>query len=167
MSETTDGAGRERLLAECEGLLAGGGDAAERADRVVERVLAHMDCAVGTVHLVGEGGGPLRLLCQRGVPEPLLPRIEAIPVGKGMAGLAAERMAPVQVCNLQTDDSGVAKPAAKTTRMEGSLAVPMLVDGELRGVLGVAKPVEYEFDEGETALVLELGALLGAALETR
>ena len=81
-----------------------------------------------------------------------------------MAGLAAERRATVQVCNLQTDTSGVAKPAAKETKMEGSLAVPILDSEDLRGVLGVAKPEAYEFDEGETAALQQAAAAIGKFL---
>ena len=86
--------------------------------------------------------------------------MDVIPVGKGMAGIAAERKQPVQVCNLQTDDSGVARPSAKLTQMEGSLAAPMLVDGDVRGVLGIAKPTAYDFSDAETDLLMAVGALL-------
>jgi putative methionine-R-sulfoxide reductase with GAF domain len=108
--------------------------------------------------------GLLRLKAQRGIPEFLLPKVAVIPVGKGMAGLAAERRAPVQVCNLQTDDSGVAKPAAKETQMQGSLAIPILLDGEVRGTLGVAKPVAYEFSPAEIAALEEIGHAIGTKL---
>lgn len=47
-----------------------------------------------------------------------------------MAGIAAERHQLVQLCNLQKDISGVARPATKETKVEGSIAVPMLLDGE-------------------------------------
>jgi hypothetical protein len=40
------------------------------------------------------------------------------------------------MCNLQIDDSGVARPAAKETKVEGSIAVPMLLEGKLYGTLG-------------------------------
>jgi putative methionine-R-sulfoxide reductase with GAF domain len=95
----------------------------------------------------------LRLLAQRGIPDTIRDRVEVIPIGKGMAGLAAERRQPVQVCNLQTDTSGVAKPGARETRMEGAIAVPMLAAGTVCGVLGVAKPVVHEFSAAETALL--------------
>ncbi len=74
-----------------------------------------------------------------------------------MAGIAAERRQPVEMCNLQTDDSGVARPAAKETKVEGSIAVPMLLDGILYGTLGVAKPVPYNFKEEEVADLLNIG----------
>ena len=106
----------------------------------------------------------LELVVHQGMPDALLPTVAKIPIGKGMAGLAAERRQPVQVCNLQTDTSGDVRPGAKLTRMEGSIALPILVAGALRGTLGVAKPIEYEFTSEEirdlTAVATALGDLI-------
>ena len=86
------------------------------------------------------------------MPDFLLPRIASIPFGKGIAGGAAERKGPVQLCNLQADTSGVAHPEAKATGVNGSLAVPVLgEDGRVLGVLGIGKSVPHEFTAAETA----------------
>ena len=131
---------------------------------VLAAILSHFDCVTGTVHLLGENG-MLDLLAQRGIPESILPMVSKIPVGKGMAGLAAERREPVQVCNLQTDDSGDVRPAAKDTKMEGSIAAPMFDGlGKLVGTLGVAKPMAYDFSEEETTLLADLGRAIAAGL---
>ena len=71
----------------------------------------------------------LKLPAQRGIPEAIMDRVRVIPIGKGMAGLAAERREPVQVCNLQTDESGVAKPSAKMTQMENRIVLARFKDG--------------------------------------
>jgi signal transduction protein with GAF and PtsI domain len=133
-------------------------------DALLERLLRHFDCVVGTVHLLETRDGQLHLAAQRGLPPPVLAKVSVIPIGKGMAGIAAERRAPVQVCNLQTDTSGVVRPGAKETKVEGSLAAPMLLDGELRGVLGVAKPSAYEFTPAETQLLMDVGACVAVRL---
>jgi len=125
---------------------------------ILERVLAHFDCVVGTVHLLDGKDGVLHLEAQRGLPPPVLEKVQLVPIGKGMAGLAAERREPVQVCNLQSDTSGKARPGARLTQMEGSLAAPMLAAGELAGVFGIAKPVPYEFTAAEQQLLMEIGA---------
>ena len=111
------------------------------------------------MHLL-DGAGLLQLVAQRGLPPVVLDKVRTAPVGKGMAGIAAERRAPVQVCNLQTDASGVVRPGAKDTRMEGSIACPMFDGAELRGVLGVAKPVPHEFTSEQQALLLAVGSKL-------
>lgn len=131
-------------------------------DDILAQLTAHFDCPVGTVHMLDEADGMLHLKSQRGLPPPVLDKVQVIPVGKGMAGIAAERKQPVQVCNLQTDDSGVARPGAKMTQMEGSLAAPMLQGESVRGVLGVAKPSAYDFSKHETDLLMAVGKLVAA-----
>jgi L-methionine (R)-S-oxide reductase len=130
---------------------------------LLEALTKHFDCAVGTIHLM-QPDGLLHLAAQRGLPPPVLDKVGVIPVGKGMAGIAAERKQPVQVCNLQNDASGVVRPGAKLTQMEGSLAAPMLAGGKVKGVLGIAKPVPYEFTAAEQQLLLDIGARIAARL---
>lgn len=151
---------RDALLAELEALL--GTTNPPLWEPALGILLRHFDCAVGTIHVL-EADGLLHLRTQRGLPPPVLDKVGVIPIGKGMAGLAAERRAPVQVCNLQTDTSGVARPDARLTRMEGSIAAPMLFGERLYGVVGVAKPVPYEFSAEEGARLLAAGAMLARA----
>ena len=138
-----------------------GGAPRESLSEVLDLLLRHLDCTTGTVHLLDDSSGMLQLAAQRGIPEMVLDKIKVIPVGKGMAGIAAERREPVQVCNLQTDSSGVVRPGARDTKMEGSVAAPMLsADGTLKGTLGVAKPVSYDFTEQECQLLMNTGELI-------
>lgn len=128
---------------------------------LLDIIITHFACPVGTIHRMDDETGLLHLVEKRGIPDAILPAIERIPLGKGMAGLAAERREPVTVCNLQTDQSGQAKPAARLTGMEGSIAVPMLTGGKLCGVLGIAMPSAHEFTELESTLLLQLAAEIG------
>jgi signal transduction protein with GAF and PtsI domain len=130
----------------------------------LDRVMAHFDCAAGTLHGLNSTTGLLELRAARNIPPTLLGKVQSIPIGKGMAGLAAERRQPVQVCNLQTDASGAAKPSARETRMEGSIAVPLIDGSTLAGVLGIAKPVVYEFTSNEIVQLAEIGAVLARYL---
>ena len=134
--------------------------AAARGDLTAALVatVAHFGCQAGTVHLLREG--VLQLAAHHNIPPPVVQIIGTVPVGKGLAGLAAERREPVTICNLQTDTSGQARPGAKATGMEGALAVPMLAGGELRGVLGIAKAEAYDWPEAETTLVQAIAARL-------
>lgn len=124
---------------------------------VLEQVVTSFDCATGTLHFLDKKTNLLILQAQLGIPPFLIPKLSTIPIGKGMAGIAAERRKPVEMCNLQTDDSGVARPAAKETKVEGSLAAPMILNGELYGTLGIAKPVPYDFTEEEIDDILAIG----------
>lgn len=113
------------------------------------------------MHWLDPQSGMLKLAAHRNIPPPIVEIVATVPIGKGIAGLAAERREPVSLCNLQTDTSGQARPAAKTTGMEGSLAVPMLVGGELQGVLGIAKASAHDWTDEEKAIVLAIAAKLG------
>ncbi|PRY10201.1 GAF domain-containing protein [Pontibacter ummariensis] len=125
--------------------------------QLLPAIISAFDCSTGTIHVLDKKTNLLMLQAHQGIPPFLLPKMSAIPIGKGMAGIAAERREPVEMCNLQTDESGVARPAAKETRVEGSIAVPLLLEGELYGVLGIAKPVPYDFTEEETKDLMQIG----------
>jgi signal transduction protein with GAF and PtsI domain len=122
--------------------------------------IAHFGCAAGTVHRLRADG--LLHLTAHHHPPPIVAIVSTVPLGKGIAGLAAERREPISLCNLQTDTSGQARPAAKTTGMEGSLAIPMLTGGELRGVLGIAKAEAHDWTDEEKSRLLAIAARLGA-----
>ena len=161
MLETTV---RHPLVAEIEALLEKHGATEANLLAVLDKVLGEFGCTVGTIHSLEPASGLLQSRAQRGISEAMLDRVRLIPVGKGMAGLAAERRAPVQVCNLQTDASGVARPSARETEMQGAIAVPMLAADGVRGVLGVAKPVAYDFSPAEVAILLEIAQTIGKHL---
>lgn len=130
-------------------------------DQLLADILSTFDCVSGTLHQLDADAQILKLVSQRGLPEKLMSMVSNIPVGKGMAGICAERQAPVQTCNLQTDDTGVIRPGAKETKMAGAITVPIVYGGELAGTLGVAKPVAYDFTDAETADLLALAQAIG------
>lgn len=132
--------------------------------KVLSDCIACFGCTTGTLHFLETGTSVLKLQTQIGIPSFLLPKISQIPIGKGMAGIAAERREPVEMCNLQTDTSGVARPAAKETKVEGSIAVPIMLDGTLYGTLGIAKPVPYEFTEEERRELMAIGVEIARTL---
>ncbi len=135
--------------------------------QLLSNIISTFDCSTGTIHIFDNESKLLELQAQQGIPSSLLPKMTNIPVGKGMAGVAAERRQPVEMCNLQTDDSGVARPGAKETKVEGSIAVPMLLDGKLYGTLGIAKPIPYDFTEEEKEVLLKIGEEMSRCIYNR
>ena len=129
----------------------------------LREILRHFSAQAGTVHWLDLQSGMLTLAAHHNIPPHIAEIVGTVPIGKGIAGLAAQKREPIALCNLQTDTSGQARPAAKSTGMEGSLAVPMLVEGELRGVLGVAKAQEHDWTPDEKALLLAYAARMGEA----
>lgn len=135
--------------------------------QLLSDVIAAFDCSTGTIHTLNDESHLLELQAQQGIPDFLLPKMSIIPIGKGMAGIAAERRKPVEMCNLQTDDSGVARPAAKDTKVEGSIAAPMMLEGKLFGTLGIAKPVPYDFTPEENESLMQIGKEISRILHEK
>lgn len=131
----------------------------------LDQTIASFGCVTGTLHRLDPADGHLKLVAHRGIPDALMPVIQSIPVGKGIAGAAAQRKEPVELCNLQTDASGVAKPGAKQTQVQGSLAVPVLdVGGRLCGTLGIGKLTPYEFSSDEKQRLTSTAQAIAARL---
>ncbi len=134
------------------------------AGRLLELTIQHFGAQTGTIHIL-ERDGFLHLRALTGtLPPPVLEAIRVIPIGKGIAGLAVERREPVNVCNLQTDSSGAARPAARYTGVQGSICVPMMVNGQAIGALGIGTYQERTFTEEEVALLLAAGREIGTKL---
>lgn len=129
----------------------------ERLERIVRRFQAD----TGTLHLLEDG--VLVLKGQVGLPPHVAEIVKRVPVGKGMAGLAAERNAPVSACNIQTDSSGDVRPGAKQTGVNGAIVVPVRdAEGSVRGALGIGVHRVYDYTDGETEkLLAEAAAFAG------
>ena len=131
---------------------------------IVDAAIVEFAGCTGTLHRLDPADDLLKLIAQRGVPVFVLSKIAVIPVGKGIAGVAAERREPVELCNLQTDLGGIAKPDARNTNVQGSLAVPCLYNGELRGTLGVGLMTAHDFTDEEKSRAMQIGSAIAARL---
>jgi len=145
-------------------LLKGVAAAARAGDlaRALALTVEALGADTGTLHFLGEDGHLHLGATGGGIPPFVMERIKVIPVGKGMAGLAVERSAPVTACNIQTDGSGDVRPGAKATGLEGAICVPVLAGGRAIGALGVANRVERTFTDEEQDLLLAVGRELAA-----
>ena len=128
------------------------------------QTIAQFGCTTGTLHRLDPADRHLKLVAQQGVPDALLPIIQSIPVGKGIAGVAAERLEPVEMCNLQTDTSGVARTDAKQTQVQGTLAVPVLDGERLCGTLGIGKLVPYDLTAEEIERLMHTARSIASKL---
>lgn len=131
-------------------------------DQALTNIVAQVGADSGTIHLLGEDGVLHLRAATRNIPPPVLEAVKLVPVGKGMAGLAVERNAPVDACNIQSDQSGDVRPGAKATGLQGAIVVPMVGDGRAVGALGVANFRERTFTAEEIAMLLAAGAGLVA-----
>ncbi len=126
-------------------------------DQALRLTIEHFGADTGTIHLLESDGVMHLKAASGGIPAEVLDRVRLVPIGKGMAGLAAQRKEPVTVCNLQTDTSGSVQSGAKLTGMEGALVVPVLKGREAVGALGIANRAPRTFTSQETELLMEVG----------
>lgn len=95
----------------------------------------------------------MRLSSSVNIPPPVVKVTEAIPKGKGMAGLAWERDKIVSTCNLKEDQTGDVRPGAKAVDAQAALAIPVrTAAGGLRAVVGIAFLGERNFSDQELAV---------------
>jgi len=119
----------------------------------LEAILSRFGADTGTIHFVENG--VLVLKAHVGVPEPVLRLVTIVPIGKGMAGLAAERNEPVSTCNIQADRSGDVKSGAKQTGVGGAVVVPIRdVQGKPVGALGIGVHRQHEYSPLEVTRLL-------------
>src|SRR6266566_2249126 len=136
-------------------------------DQSLSLILAHFHAQLGTIHTLGAAGLLHLRAHSPGIPEPVLAATRVIQIGKGIAGLAVERRAPINVCNLQQDKSGDVRPGAQATGAMGSLCVPMLNGDKAVGALGIASLGERTFTDAEVSELLDIGKALAACLATQ
>ena len=144
----------------------------QNSQSALETIVCFFVANTGTLHRIGPDGFLHLIAIVGNFPPPVMDAIRTIEVGKGLAGLAAQRRGPVTVCNLQTDTSGDVRPGARATGMEGAITVPCFGGangGEIIGVLGVATFAPREYSPEETVALLECGRavaeLLGASTQ--
>ena len=127
----------------------------------LEEIVRRFGADTGSIHLLEDG--VLILKAEVGLPPHVAEIVRRVPVGKGMAGLAAERNEPVSSCNIQTDETGNVRAGAKATGVNGAIVVPIRdPEGRARGALGIGVHRTYEYTFEETAQLLDLASQLGA-----
>src|SRR5689334_25272931 len=95
----------------------------ERITEWLRGLLERHGAVAGTVHVVQ--GDHLAIAAAVNIPPKVQEMTAAIPMGKGMAGLAWQRDRPIQTCNLQDDASGEVRPGAKAVDARAAVALPV------------------------------------------
>lgn len=114
----------------------------------LQKLISEVGAVAGTVHCLK--GDSLELAAAVNIPEKVQAITRTIPKGKGMAGLAWERVQPVQTCNLKDDNSGDVRPGAKAVDAAAAVALPLTdASGAVWAVVGIAFKETRELPESE------------------
>ena len=142
-------------------ILQGNGDIEERLAQILAEITGYFQASTCTFHRVTKENSMLELIAQVGLPPHVAEIAATIPFGKGMAGICAERREPVTMCNLQTDDTGVARPTARDTKVEGAVVVPLVNEqGEAVATLGIGKDGEHDYSGDEIKILQQCASVL-------
>jgi L-methionine (R)-S-oxide reductase len=155
----------ETLTTAVDDALRAQGSAAANLQSALDAIAGEYQARTATLHLADLDDRRLHMVASRGIPDHIAAITREIPFGKGMAGLCADRLAPVMVCNVQQDSSGQARPGAKETGVAGAIVVPVLAkDGRLVGTLGIGKSEEHEYTAPEQQTLEACAARLATAM---
>jgi L-methionine (R)-S-oxide reductase len=119
----------------------------------LKTILDQFGADTGTIHLLEDG--ILILKAHVGLPPEVVQIVAKVPIGKGMAGIAAERNEPVSTCNIQVDSTGDIRPGAKLAGVNGAIVVPIRdAVGGVAGTLGIGVHRQYEYSSAETTRLI-------------
>src|SRR5262245_44784333 len=143
-------------------------DSADDWPEIVRRVGLRFGAETVTIHRLDPMTRTLTLIASSpGLGAELFAIIATIPLGKGMAGVAALERRPVATCDLQVDaGTGAIRKGAVQSGMRGAVVVPIEAPDGARvlGTLGVGTAREHEFAADEVADLERFARTLGLLL---
>jgi hypothetical protein len=156
---------------------------ADSLEALVDSILEGLDVSLGFKHSMilvpGEHDGSLVTIATRGYAESGVGA--EVRVGEGIAGMVAEARKPIRISGLlrgmlyalamhrRSSEPDTARlrriPLPGLPNPESQLGVPLLVRGELVGVLCLESEVPYRFHEEDKASIELLGSYLAIAIQ--
>ncbi len=171
MADTTNWVGSRQLLRRLRDVMAGGGDAQARLDRIVAIIARDMVAEVCSIYLL-RPGDILELFATEGLLKTAVHRTR-LRVGEGLVGDVAAHARPLSLAEAQDHPQFAYRPETGEEIYHSFLGVPILRGGRVRGVLVVQNQSRRNYTEEEietlqtVAMVLaELVASGALAAET-
>ncbi|MGH9310417.1 MAG: GAF domain-containing protein [Vicinamibacterales bacterium] len=158
--------------------------AADTLESLVDAILLALEQSFGFAHSMilvpAEDEGVLVTIATRGYPENGAGA--EVRLGEGICGMVAEARKPIRISGLmrgmlyalamhkdaEAMRAGVARsriPLPGLPNPESQLGVPLMVRGELVGVLCVESEIRYRFHEDDKASIELLGSYLAIAIQ--
>lgn len=119
---------------------------------LLERVTDILDADTAAVLLVEEGGRTLAARAAKGLEEEV-ERGFRLPVGRGFAGRVAFTREPAVIDDLDSSPIQPVNPLFREKGVRSLLGVPLVVEGEVIGVLHVGSLTKREFHERDIELL--------------
>ncbi len=137
-------------------------------DRIITKsihmVSELMEVEVSLLFSLDEETQELKLAAYEGVSDEFARVVDGIKIGEGLYGEVAKTCQPM-VADNTSDDSRLTLPEASKMRIQIQLIVPMVLRGQIRGVLCVAMRRPRQFSLEDMELLTAVGAQIATAME--
>jgi anti-sigma regulatory factor (Ser/Thr protein kinase) len=133
-------------------------------DELLTRVIEILGVDTAAILLLDEEEEQLVARAAKGLEEEV-ERGVRIPVGRGFAGRVAATRSPVRILNVAEAD--IYNPILREKGLHSLLGVPLLVEGNVVGVLHVGTLTERHFDDEDTELLQRAGDRAALAISSR
>ena len=133
-------------------------------DELLTRVIGILGVDTAAILLLDEDENELVARAAKGLEEEV-ERGVRIPLGRGFAGRIAATRMPVRILNLAEAD--IFNTILREKGLESMLGVPLLVEGDVVGVLHVGTLRQRAFDDDDTELLQRAGDRAALAISSR
>ena len=133
-------------------------------NELLVRVVEILQVDTSAVLLVEDDGRTLAARAAKGLEEEV-ERGFRLPVGRGFAGRVAATRQPVVIQDLERSPVEVVNPLLRERGIRSLLGVPLLVEGELIGVLHVGSLTPREFQDSDVELLQLVADRVALAIE--
>jgi anti-sigma regulatory factor (Ser/Thr protein kinase) len=133
-------------------------------DELLTRVIGILGADTSAILLLEDDDSTLIPRAAKGLEEEVERGIR-IPVGRGFAGRIAATRRPVRILNVAQAD--IYNPILREKGLQSLLGVPLLIEGDVLGVLHVGTLTERDFDDEDVDLLQRAGDRAALAISSR
>jgi putative methionine-R-sulfoxide reductase with GAF domain len=136
----------------------------EVMNSALEKLLEVTGVDSGDVYLFDEESGELRLKGQKGISEQVIPLIQKLKIGDGVAGVAVQQRDIVIINDVNTAPESLTVYARKTGA-RSMVSVPINMRDKVLGVLDLVSHTPRTFTKDEIELLKSIANQIGVAIE--
>jgi two-component system sensor histidine kinase DegS len=133
-------------------------------DKATHMVSELMEVEVTLIFSLDEEDQKLRIVAYEGVSDEFARAVDGIKIGEGVYGEVAKTCQPTVVDDTAYDPR-LSTPEVKKMRIQIQLIVPMVLRGQIRGIVCVAMRRPRQFPLEDMELLTAIGAQIATALE--
>ncbi|MBA3661919.1 MAG: GAF domain-containing protein [Gammaproteobacteria bacterium] len=126
-------------------------------NEILTEIVNKFSADIGIIHRLNFEDDHLYSVVRVGVfPPEVIQFTQRVPIGKGISGMTVQTKKPLVFNNLLTATSPIIRPGARTVGIRGMVCVPIFLNQEVIGTLGLGCAHEREFTTEEIAQISEI-----------